>query len=151
MNQQLVGTITVDSAEALRSQLERLATGDCCYFARWAHRVSGLVPELASQDFPSPEGQMFGAEFELRWKQQGHGYELLLLHCHTPVTERGFEPVGSGWQVSDKPLETHQYDRDETRFPQGFNRSGNLQLQQHYFQDAETATVHFIALTLVLP
>jgi hypothetical protein len=147
MSRDLVGTKTVNSIEELQSILGKF-TPDCCYFGRWAHKVSGLVTDL-DRALPSPEGQMFGSECEIRWKQNAGGYEVLLLHCDRSVTEWGFDPVGNGWEVSQTPLAAHLYDSYETRFPQGFTSTAKIKFQQRYFQDAATKTVHFVAITLV--
>ncbi|WP_373542341.1 hypothetical protein [Chamaesiphon sp.] len=146
MSQALVGTKTLDSIEELRDLLAQFDPKRC-YFGRWAHKVSGLVKSL-DLVLPSPEGQMFCIECELRWKQNSRqGYEVLLLHCDRSVIKLGFEPVGNGWLVS-APFPAHQYDSDETRFPQGFHAAEKMNLQQRYFRDAATDTVHFVAITL---
>ena len=146
MSQDLVGTKTVASVEELRSLLSEFAP-DCCYFGRWAHKVSGLVRSIDTV-LPSPEGQMFCPECEVRWQQQpDRSYTVLLLHGDRSVTDWGFEPVGNGWQVS-APLAAYQYTAEETRFPQGFHNPDRIGLQQRYVRDLETATVRFVALTL---
>ncbi len=147
MSQDLVGTKTVDTIDELRDILGKFAP-NCCYFGRWAHKVSGLVTDI-DRALPSPEGQMFGSGCEIRWKQHtDRGYKVLLLHCDRSVTDWGFDPVGDGWQAS-APLNAHLYDSDETRFPQGFTSTAKIKLQQRYFQDVATKTVHFVAITLV--
>jgi hypothetical protein len=146
MSQALVGTKTVDSIAALQSLLAEFAT-DCGYFGRWAHEVSGLVKSL-DLALPSPEGQMFCHQCEVRWKQNSpEGYEVLLLHCNRAVTEWGFEPVGNGWLVS-APFPAHINDTKDYRFPYGFHNPENMKLHQRYFRDAATDTVRFVALTL---
>jgi hypothetical protein len=153
MIETLVGTKTVNSIQELRSLLADLAIGDCCYFARWVHKVSGMVmaiDEVLPEPDGSPEGQMFGQDFEVRWKQiPQERYEILLLHCEESVTKWQFTPVGNGWQVPETPLGSYFYDAYEPRFPQGFELAKKIKLRQRYFQDAMTATVHFIALTIV--
>jgi hypothetical protein len=147
MSEELVGTKTVDSSDSLRSLLAELNPGKCLYFARWPHKVSG-VREAIDDVLPSPEGQVFSDKFEMRWKQNAHkGYEVLLLHSEQSVKKWQFTPVGKSWEIS-KPLGAHFYDPDETRFPQGFQLAGKTKLQQRYFQDKATATVHFVALML---
>jgi hypothetical protein len=159
MSEELVGTKTVDSIDSLRSLLAKLADkGDCYYFARWPHGVSGMEKAIddlspSSKKSPekefegSPEGQMFSSKFEVRWKQNHTGYELLLLHCEQSVSKWQFTPIGQSWIVSDA-LNTCFYDIDETRFPQEFQIAGKAKLYQRYFQDKDTATVHFVALML---
>jgi hypothetical protein len=159
MSTELVGTKTVDSIDSLRSLLAELAgKGDCYYFARWPHGVSGIekaIDDLSpnSKKIPeksfdgSPEGQMFSSKFEVRWKQKDQSYEVLLLHCEQSVSKWQFTPVGQNWKASD-PLNTCFYDTDETRFPQEFQIAGKAKLHQRYFQDIATDTVHFVALML---
>jgi hypothetical protein len=147
MSEEFVGTKTVDSTDSLRSLLAELNPGKCLYFARWPHKVSGMK-EAIDDVLPSPEGQVFSEKFEMRWKQNPHqGYEVLLLHCEQSVKKWQFAPVGKSWEIS-KPLDAHFYASDETRFPQGFQVADKAKLQQRYFQDKDTATVHFVALML---
>jgi len=61
--------------------------------------VSGIVDQLP-QEFPSPEGQMFNADWELRWKQQGKGYEVLLLKQILSLDLS----VGQNWETQLQPL-----------------------------------------------
>jgi hypothetical protein len=151
MNQPFVGIKAVESPEELRSLIQKIASGQPYYsFLRWAHCVSGIIPDLP-KDFPSPEGQVFGKSFELRWKQlsQGYeaqGYEVLLLHCERAVSDLGLTPVADCWTVS-QPLGAYLFDVDETRFPKGLHYPKGLQLRQRYFQDSQTDTIHFVALT----
>ncbi len=146
MIRDLVGTKRVDSVAELRVLLSKFAP-NCGYFGRWAHCVSGLVTSI-DKVLPSPEGQMFCPECEVRWKQNARqGYEVLLLHCDRSVTEWGFEPVGDGWLVS-APFPAHINDSKDNRFPRDFHNPGKLELQQRYVRDADTDTVRFIALTL---
>jgi len=113
------------------------------YFLRWHHKISGIVTQIA--EFPSPEGQMFNSQIELRWKQQGSGYEVLLLSRVEPSPALGFEAIGSSWEIIDRDAQL--YEKTETRFPQGFDYD-NFKIAQRYFMDAQTATVHFVALTV---
>jgi hypothetical protein len=147
MSEELVGTKTVDSTDSLRSLLVKRASGKCWYFACWPHDVSGMT-EAIDDVLPSPEGQMFSKEFEMRWKQNIHqGFEVLLLHRKQSVKEWEFTPVGGNWEISD-PLDAHFYDPRETRFPHEFKLAGKTNFQQIYFRDKATATVHFVALML---
>lgn len=179
MSQGLVGTKTVDSVDKLQDLLAKFdpktvgsAEGsqdplakvapNCGYFGRWAHKVSGLVRSI-DLALPSPEGQMFCPQCEVRWKQNSRqGYEVLLLHCDRSVIkseiESEFEPIGNGWLVS-APFPAHINDTKDNRFPfngtkdtpfpHGFHNPENIKLQQRYFRDAATDTVNFVALTLV--
>lgn len=135
-----VGVATVDTAAHLKSLIDDVVKGDRCYFLRWPHKVSGLC-ETLPKDFPSPEGQVFTRDRELRWKPQGKGYSVLLLSKTDEV--EGFEPVGSDWETCDRPAQT--YPPTETRFPQGLADRG-INIEQRYFRDKQTATVHFVAL-----
>lgn len=135
-----VGTRTVASAEALRSLLQQQQTEKSCFFLRWPHKVSGFCRELPP-DFPSPEGQLFDSQKELRWKQQGQGYSVLLLSASGPQPE--FDPLGSAWEIQTQ--NAHLYPKTETRFPKGINDQ-QVNVGQRYFTDPETATVHFVAL-----
>lgn len=135
-----VGTRTVASAEELRSLIEDLQTSKSCFFLQWPHKVSGLCRTLLT-DFPSPKGQMFDSQKELRWKQQGRGYSVLLLHADG--THPSFKPVGNTWQVHVQ--DTHLYPRTETRFPKGINDL-QINISQCYFADSQTAIIHFVAL-----
>jgi hypothetical protein len=143
-----VGTKTTVSGDDLCRLIEQLSTSDSYYFARWQHRVSGMVQDLGKV-IPSPDGQVFDRQFELRWQQNDdQSYEVLLLHCEQGVENWDFQAIDSEWKISE-PLGAYLYDKDETRFPKGFQYPKNLKLRQRYFQDAATATVHFVALTLV--
>ncbi|MEG4941176.1 hypothetical protein [Microcoleus sp. F4-D5] len=125
------------------------------YFLCWSHKVSGIrrmLPE--AKDFPSPEGQMFNSKFELRWKKQGKGYEVLLLSIE-PKNELGFEEIPGKWKADDRSA--YFYNAGETRFPKGFTFKDEkdedidptkIPVGQRYFQNAATATVHFVALTV---
>ena len=119
-----VGTRTVSSAEELRSLIQQIKDQEKSYFfLRWPHKVSGFCKELPS-DFPSPEGQMFDSQKELRWKQQGKTYTVLLLS--TAGEHPDFEAVGhTSWDAQVQ--ETHLYPRTETRFPKGIHDQVNGQ------------------------
>jgi hypothetical protein len=137
-----VGIKQLSSVEELRELLTQKSSQSSYYFLRWAHKVSGIVNQLP-QDFPSPEGQMFNADWELRWKQQKKGYEVLLLS--NADAEPGFTQVGQHWETQLR--QAHVYRSTETRFPKEFIAEG-VDVAQRYFIDAQTATVHFVALTL---
>lgn len=145
-----VGVKQVPSAEELTQLLEKLPEPSY-YFLRWPHEVSGIVKTLSK--FPSPEGQMFNSQFELRWKQQGSGYELLFLGKVQPDAAQGFQEIGSDrkprepvqWKIIDRLA--YLYRSDETRFPQNFLYE-DIKIGQRYFIDAKTSTTHFVALTV---
>lgn len=142
------------SEEELKNLLQKLSTPNSYYFMRSPSHVSGIVKSL--EEFPTPEGQMFDRELELRWKKQPSGYSVLLL---TTKGERNdFTRLGEEWEVKERPA--YGYHPDETRFPKSRvyteidvrisdkNQKGKPKLAQRYFIDARTATVHFVALTL---
>ena len=138
-----VGTRDNLDANQLREILDNLKIAKTYYFLRWANRVSGIIDELT--DFPSPEGQMFNEDLELRWKQKGEVYEALLL---SSVNDDylDFEPLAQAWETED--CGAYFYPETETRFPKGFNYPKELNIAQRYFKDKHTATVHFVALTI---
>lgn len=144
-----VGVKQLSSVEELRELLIKKSSKPSYYFLRWTHKVSGIVAQLTS-DFPSPEGQMFNADWELRWKQRKNGYEVLLLSNNG--AEPGFTKVGQNWETQLRKAHVYgskaQVDRsEETRFPKEFITE-NIGIAQRYFRDSQTATVHFVALTV---
>ncbi|MEH2056855.1 MAG: hypothetical protein V7K97_12010 [Nostoc sp.] len=140
-----VGYKQVSSLEELRNLLTDYYQERSYYFLRWTHQVSGILADLPP-DFPSPEGQMFNTELELRWKQNNGGYQVLLLSQTQPKTELEFTPIGKDWKTCDR--HAYLYDLDETKFPKGFIYPEKLSLGQRYFQDTETSTIRFVALTI---
>jgi hypothetical protein len=147
----------VDSVQDLQALLDHpeLNVEPSYYFLCWSHKVSGIrrTPPDAD-DFPIPEGQMFNSKLEVRWKKQGTGYEVLLLSIE-PKNELGFEEIPGKWKAGD--CSAYFYNAGETRFPKGFTfkdeNDGDIDptkipVGQRYFQDAATATVHFVALTV---
>ncbi len=150
MSQAFVGTRSVASGEELKQVLEVLPAQSRCYFLRWVHQVSGFQVQLPAE-FPSPEGEMMTPHFEVRWKRKREGYELLLLAQDVQASTWGFEAVSRTWEASE-PLPTHWHNSGDTpdmRFPKTFTYPKHLKLQQRYFHDRETGTVHFVALTLM--
>lgn len=132
------------TADKLKGLLEKYASNPTYYFLRWPHKVSEIESELPSE-FPSPEGQMFNCDHEIRWKQKGDQFTVLLLSL--TGDEPGFESVGQEWETEDQSA--HFYPPTETRFPQGIPATSNIKkIAQRYFKDKQTATVHFIALTV---
>ncbi len=140
-----VGYKQVSSPEELQKLLQNYYQQPSYYFLRWAYTVSGILADLPA-DFPSPEGQMFNSELELRWKQNNDGYQVLLLSQNQPKPESKFNPIGKEWIICDR--NAYFYDTDETKFPKGFTYPEKLSLGQRYFQDAKTSTIHFVALTV---
>lgn len=135
-----VGTCMVASAEALRSLLQQHQTEKSCFFLRWPHQVGGFCHTLPP-DFPSPEGQLFDSKKELRWKQQGQGYSVLLLSETEKLDD--FETVEADWETCDRSAKI--YPPTETRLPYGIADNG-INIEQRYFRDKKTAMVHFVAL-----
>jgi hypothetical protein len=114
-----VGTRTVKSAEELRSLIQQFQGEKSCFFLRWPHKVSGFCKTLP-EDFPSPEGQVFDSQKELRWKQQGTGYSVLLLSA-TAGEHSEFEPIRDSQNVpiqwDAQVQDVYPYPQTETRFP----------------------------------
>lgn len=130
------------AADQLKELLQKYATQPSYYFLRWPHKVS-KIEESFPQEFPSPEGQMFNCDRELRWKQKGDKFTVLLLSI--AGNEPGFKPVGHEWETEERTA--HFYPETETRFPQRLPAT-NIKVAQRYFKDKQTATVHFVALTV---
>ena len=135
-----VGTRVVQSAEELRSLIQQFKGEKSYFFLRWPHKVSGFCKTLPN-DFPSPEGQLFDSQKELRWKQRGKSYSVLLLSADEVYKD--FDPVGTAWDAYVQ--DAHLYPKTETRFPKGIDDQ-QVNVSQRYFADPETATVHFVAL-----
>jgi hypothetical protein len=130
------------TASELKELLEKLAIKPSYYFLRWFHQVSGFISQLPEY-FPSPEGQMFNSELELRWKQKGEHFSVLLLS--TTGEKPGFTPIGEAWEVQQR--NAHVYPATETRFPKRIE-AGKVNINQRYFLNPQTATIHFVALTV---
>ncbi|MFK0735103.1 MAG: hypothetical protein ACFKPT_09985 [Gloeotrichia echinulata GP01] len=143
-----VGVKKALSVTQLLDLIQNLATESSYYFLRWTHKVSGII-----QDSPTEvewkqmiEGQMFNPQLELRWKQKRKdSYEVLLLSVAGEYSD--FIPVGKDWQTQDRNAHLHSHSPTETRFPKGFPAQ-KLDIYQRYFIDKQTATVHFVALTI---
>lgn len=122
------------------------------YFLRYSHQVSGICLELPS-DRGEIEGQMFNAICELRWKKYKSCYEILILSKDKFELE-GFDLLPGNWQIKDYQA---YWNKQEPRFPKGLKFQGKnnqdiepdkIPIHQRYFQDSDTATVHFVALTI---
>lgn len=150
----------VSLSDELRALIEKLLIEPSYYFLRYPHAVSGIWRKLPEDWFAGFEGQMFNAERELRWKKQTLGYEVLLLSRVEAAPDLGFTPISSNgkainWKICDRHAYFHNM--DETQFPKGFIYKGvegedinpkKIPISQRYFQDKDTATVHFVALTV---
>jgi len=141
-----VGYATVGSEAALHDLIQRFDPSETYYFLRSLHQVSGIQRGLPAA--LSPEGQIFNASTELRWKTKGQGYDLLWLGQASPDAAMGFMPIKRNWQTDDRPVLLHQ--RKTPQYPHLFRYPKGLEkrLQQRYFRDANTDIVHFIALTV---
>lgn len=141
--------------EELKKLLEELKQQNNYYFLRSPNAVSGITMKLP-EEFPTVEGQMFNANCELRWKKQKSGYDVLILSNSSKPDLPGFDK-STNWETSD--FKAYFYE-NETKFPKDFiYRNSNsekinpeqININQRYFRDKDTATVHFIALTLKSP
>ncbi len=151
----LVYVQQVASGEQLKNLLEKLWIDPSYYFVRSPNSVSGITMQLPTDIFPGSEGQMFNHKWELRWKKQPRGYEVLLLSIEAIDSNLGFQSVSNDWKICDRTA--YFYDNDETKFPKGFVYLGEnnteispktIPISQRYFKNSQTETVHFIALTL---
>lgn len=166
------------SAPELIELLEKFSTPPSYYFLRWAHRVGGFwqrrkdIANLEddirdrlqsnpvnnstskqTESFPSPEGQLFNSILEVRWKQKLGKYEVLLLSSQNQASifqfqnERdNFRSIPGKWEILEQNLLLHS--PKETRFPKNLNSEDIKNIAQRYFWDKDTATVHFVALTI---
>jgi hypothetical protein len=133
--------------------VNNLSNSQSYYFLRYSHNVSGICMQLPT-DRGEIEGQMFNAVCELRWKKYKSGYEVLLLSKQEFKFE-GFEELTGKWEIYDRNAYWHG--PDESKFPKGFKFKGindeninykEIPIQQRYFRDSITATIHFVALTV---
>jgi len=131
-----------------------IASKPTYYFLRWPHKVSGIQMNRPD-DVLSPEGQLFNTGLELRWKQGGTNYEVLLLSNVEPDAKFGFTALEGKWECCDRAA--YFYDSDETKFPKGFlyqDEKGqmlapkSIRIKQRYFRDKQTSKIHFVALTV---
>lgn len=134
------------SESELRTLLDNYKGDECYYFLRWADRVSGVIENLPNS--LSPEGQMFNADLEIRWKQKRGNYDVLLLseYDNDYPEFHGFDRFPQAWQAETRNAKF--YTATETRFPKGFVYPKNLNISQRYFKDRATGIVHFVALTI---
>ncbi|MEH1910174.1 MAG: hypothetical protein V7L05_32060 [Nostoc sp.] len=146
-HQQLVA---LDQLDTLITQV---SNSQSYYFLRYSHAVSGICSELPSER-GEIEGQVFNAICEMRWKKQKSGYEVLILSQQKFNLEE-FEVLTCNWIICDR--DAYWYDPKEARFPKGFTFKGennqsikpeDVSIKQRYFKDSNTATIHFVALTV---
>ena len=135
--------------KSLRQLIERYTQPGDFFFLRSLHQVSGIITTLP--DTLTPEGQLFNAITELRWKKRRQGYEILWLGQQAPDSDYRFTAIQRQWQTEDHPALLH--DRRTPQYPNLFRYPAALkdELWQRYFRDAETGIVHFVALALREP
>ncbi|KAM3091376.1 hypothetical protein ACKFKG_25510 [Phormidesmis sp. 146-35] len=139
--------------ETLQALLEKYDRASSYYFLRWTHKVSGIQTHL--KGFPSPEGQLFNSQLELRWKQVQQSYRVLMLSSE-PLNEAGFQPLSGEWEHEDHPVLMHDRtnltgDRKNPQYPNGFTYEKGIEvcrIQQRCFRNVNTLAVQFIALTV---
>lgn len=132
-----VGTAMLSATE-LQDFLETWS--ECHWFQRWPHCVRWEAPDWEAL---SPIGQVFNRDRELRWKQRGDRFDVLLLSRIALPPE--FEAIGQGWRYRDRSA--HFYPKTDTRLPRSLSYP-DINIAQRYFMDAQTAVVQFVALTL---
>ncbi|MBD2150402.1 hypothetical protein H6F44_09765 [Pseudanabaena sp. FACHB-1277] len=144
-----VGTRENLSESELNHLLQQYQGNHSYYFLRWADRVSGVIENLP--DSLSPEGQMFNADLEIRWKRKGDKYNVLLLseYDNDYPEFNGFDRFPQTWQAETRNAKF--YTATETRFPKEFIYPEKLNFGQRYFKDQDTGIVHFVALTILDP
>jgi hypothetical protein len=141
------------SSEELNTLITEISNSQSYYFLRYSHAVSGICQKLPSERGET-EGQVFNFLCEMRWKKHKCAYEVLVLSKQEFQLE-GFEKLAGNWEICD--INAFWYNPEETRFPKGFIfkdendkplNPRKIKIKQRYFQDADTATIHFIALTV---
>lgn len=150
-----VGTKNLNSLEELKKFLAEIKQKQDYYFLRSPHKVSGIESELTEEINSATEGQVFNSQWELRWKKNRSSYNLLLLSQENTDICSQFKPISFEWETEDRKALLYEAndtrDREirskETRFPQGFTHT-QPKIAQRYFLDSQTATVHFVALTI---
>ncbi len=161
------------SAKELIELLQKFSTPPSYYFLRWAHRVGGFwllgaedseytslekdvrdrLQQNLDETFPSPQGQLFNSILEVRWQQKQGKYEVLILTSQdeAPIfqlqdKQYSFRSIKRNWEILEQNTLLHS--PTETRFPKSLNSEEIKNLAQRYFRDKDTATVHFVALTI---
>ncbi|MHC5860020.1 hypothetical protein [Nostoc sp.] len=115
--------------------------------------VKNSTPKQPDETFPSPQGQLFNSILEVRWQQKQGKYQVLLLSSQdeAPIfklqnKEDNFRPIKGNWEILEQNALLHS--PTETRFPKGLNSEDKKNIAQRYFRNKDTATVHFVALTI---
>lgn len=141
------------SPDELGKFITQVSNSQSYYFLRYSHAVSGICRDLPS-DRGEIEGQVFNSICEMRWKKYKSGYDVLILSKQEFNLE-GFEKFTGNWAICDRNAYWH--DLKETKFPKGFTFKGqnnefikpeDIKIKQIYFKNSDTATIHFIALTV---
>lgn len=136
------------TSEQLKLLLKK--TENSYYFLKYPHRVSGFITQMP--DNLAPEGQIFNTQQEIRWKKQGDKFDVLCLTIGKLTQDIDWQSIDKNheidWSFSDRPAKI--YPETETRLPKKIiNQIPKDQaLKQRYFIDRNTATIHFVALTL---
>jgi len=163
MNQELISGYIYHKQLVSSDELDNLITKisqspNNYYFLRYSHGVSGICQYLPAENLPAErgeiEGQVFNSLLEMRWKKYKTGYEVLIL-SQQKLDLENLEELTGNWKICDRDAFWHN--PEETRFPKGFTfkdendqqmKHEEIPIKQRYFQDADTATIHFIALTV---
>ena len=155
-NKPFVGTRNnISSVEELKEFLADIKQEQDYYFVRSPHKVSGIKSELLEEIDSAREGQVFNSQWELRWKTKGSTYELLLLSNKQIDLCHKFKEIKINWKTEDRKallyesnqIQDKEIRSKETRFPKGFTHN-KPKVCQRYFSNSQTATVHFVALTV---
>ncbi|WP_353930218.1 hypothetical protein WJM97_18255 [Okeanomitos corallinicola TIOX110] len=139
--------------ENLKTLITYVSQSPSYYFLRYSHCVSGIC-QKSPDKIEEIEGQVFNSICEMRWKKIKSGYEVLVL-SKQELNLENFEQLTGKWKICDR--NAVWYNPEEPRFPKGFifkdenDESLNpkdIEIKQRYFQNADTATIHFVALTV---
>jgi len=165
MTQKIIPGYVYHKQFVLTDELNKLiaqhSNSESYYFLRYSHAVSGICKKLPDER-GEIEGQVFNSICEIRWNKCKLGYQILILSQQEFKLE-GFKNLTGNWVISDR--DAHWYNPEETRFPKGFifKDENNkpikfkdeknepikpISIKQRYFQDSNTATIHFVALTV---
>nr|WP_322657133.1 hypothetical protein [Dendronalium sp. ChiSLP03b]MDZ8203460.1 hypothetical protein [Dendronalium sp. ChiSLP03b] len=116
--------------------------------------VKNSTHKQPDETFPSPQGQLFNSILEVRWQQKQGKYEVLILSSQDKALifriqdeQHSFREIKEGnWEIIEQNVLLHS--PKETRFPKGLNSEDIKNIAQRYFRDKDTATVHFVGLTI---
>lgn len=144
-----IGSTQVKDGEDLKALLKKHVHEPTYYFLRQTHRVSGIQQEFP-ENLDVVEGQLFNAEFEVRWKctPQQKGYSVLVL-SRSNLKDSSLKPLPGQWESEDHSVLLH--DPKNPQYPNGFTYEAGVdvsRIQQRYFRNVNTLAVQFIALTV---